>query len=113
MRDDLAATDFGRLAIRKLLLLWSPLVAGESALRNLIALISSGPVLVLGLWGTLQLRGRPESWLVGTLALSLSLVHMVFFVHTRFRLPIDAALIAPAAWMLERGWSRWRHGSRE
>ena len=106
-------TRFGRLAIRKLLLLWNPLVAGESALRNLIALISSGPVLVLGLWGTLQLRGRPESWLVGTLALSLSLVHMVFFVHTRFRLPIDAALIAPAAWMLERGWSRWRHGSRE
>ena len=101
---------FGRLAIRKFLRFWSPLVPEESLGRNLISLLSCGPVLALGLWGTFRRWGQPGAWIVGSLLLSLTLVHAVFFAHTRFRLPIDAALIGPAAWILERGWSRWRPG---
>lgn len=99
---------FGRLAVQKLLYLWSPLVPDESILRNLVSLFSCGPVLVLGLWGTWQRRGSPEAWAVGSLLLGLSLIHAVFFAHTRFRLPMDAALMGPAAWMLQRGWARFR-----
>ena len=103
---------FAHLVLRKFALFWSPLVAGESMGRNLLALFSCGPVLGLGLWGTWRLRKRPEGWIVATLALSLTVVHMIFFAHTRFRLPIDAALIAPAAWLLEQGVRRWWPGYR-
>ncbi|MBI2503621.1 MAG: glycosyltransferase family 39 protein [Candidatus Latescibacteria bacterium] len=97
---------FARLALLKLAYFWSPLVPDESILRNAISLCSCGPLLVLGLWGTWQLRRRPEAWAVGSLALGLALVHAIFFAHPRFRLPIDAALMGPAALMLERGWTR-------
>jgi len=103
---------FGRLAVRKLVYLWSPLVPEESILRNLVSALSCGPVLALGVWGTWRRRGRPEAWAIGSLMLGLSLVHAVFFAHTRFRLPIDAALLGPAAWMLQRGWSRFREKIR-
>ena len=99
---------FARLAMRKLLWLWSPLALGESVQRNLIALLSSGPLLVLGGWGLWKLRGRPEAWAAATLLLSLSLVHVVFFAHTRFRLPVDAALMGPAALILDGQLSGWR-----
>ena len=99
---------FARLAMRKLLWLWSPLALGESVQRNLIALLSSGPLLVLGGWGLWKLRGRPEAWAAATLLLSLSLVHVIFFAHTRFRLPVDAALMGPAAFILDGQLSRWR-----
>jgi 4-amino-4-deoxy-L-arabinose transferase-like glycosyltransferase len=104
---------FARLALHKFALFWSPLIAYDSMLHNLLALFSCGPLLGVGLWGTWRLRGRPEGWIVGTLALSLSVVHMIFFAHTRFRLPIDAALIAPAAWLLEQGVCRWWPGCRK
>jgi hypothetical protein len=29
---------------------------------------------------------------------------MIFFAHLRFRMPVEAALICPAAWMLVKGW---------
>lgn len=99
---------FGRLAFLKLAYFWSPLVPDESILRNVVSLCSCGPVLVLGLWGTWQLRGRPEAWAVGSLAVGLALVHALFFAHPRFRLPVDAALVGPVALMLERGWARLR-----
>ena len=102
----------GWLAARKLLLFWSPVQPDESRWRHLIALLSSGPLLVAGLWGTWRLRGRPEAWAVSTLALSLSLVHAVFFAHIRFRLPVDAALMAPASLLLVEGWRRWRRRGR-
>ena len=104
---------FARLALRKLFWLWSPLAPGESAQRNLIGLLTSGPLLVLGMWGTWRLRGRPEAWVAGSLLLSLSLVHMVFFAHTRFRLPADAALMGPAALILDRQPARRRRGGGE
>ena len=103
----------GWLAGRKLLLFWSPVQLDESRWRNLIALLSSGPLLVAGLWGTWRLRGRPEAWVIGTLALSLSLVHAVFFSHIRFRLPVDAALMVPASLLLQQAWCRWRRGAGE
>ncbi len=99
---------FAQLALRKLFWLWSPLAPGESAQRNLIALLSSAPLLILGMWGFWRLRGRPEAWVAGSLLLSLSLVHMVFFAHTRFRLPLDAALMGPAALILDHQVGRWR-----
>ena len=105
---------FAQLALRKLFWLWSPLALGESAQRNAIALLSSGPLLALGAWGMWRSRGRPEVWIAGSLLLSLSLVHVIFFAHTRFRLPADAALMGPAALVLERQLSRWwRRGGGE
>lgn len=95
---------FAGLAFRKLVVFWRPLVPEEPAFRNLVALFSCGPILALGLRGTFRLRGRWEAWVVGTLALSLSLVHAVFFSHIRFRLPVDAALMGPAAVMVVRWW---------
>ena len=101
---------FAKLAVRKLVWLWSPLVEGESAVRNLIAFFSCGPVLALGVWGTFRSRGCPEAWGVGSLLIALSVAHAVFFAHTRFRMPADAALMGPAAWMLARRWRQWRGG---
>jgi 4-amino-4-deoxy-L-arabinose transferase-like glycosyltransferase len=96
------------LAVRKLVLFWSPIVAGESALRNLVAVLSYLPVVGLGAWGTWQLRRHPVAWPVASLALSLSIVHALFFAHTRFRLPVDAALMVPAAWSITHLYSKWR-----
>jgi len=95
-----------KLAGRKLLLFWSPLVTGEDGWRDWIGLLSSGPLLALGLWGCWQLRGSASGWLIGSLLASLSLVHALFFAHTRFRLPIDAALVGPAALVLVERWRR-------
>ncbi|MDA0746825.1 MAG: glycosyltransferase family 39 protein [bacterium] len=94
------------LVIKKLAWFWAPVVPDESFFRNVVAFFSSGPLLVLGLWGVLRLRGRPEAWAVGTLALSLVVVHAFFFAHTRFRLPLDAALMAPAALWIVQAWNR-------
>lgn len=95
-----------KLAGGKLLLFWSPLVTGEDGWRGWIGLLSSGPLLALGLWGCWQQRGSASGWVVGSLLASLSLVHALFFTHTRFRLPIDAALVGPAALVLIGRWSR-------
>ena len=96
------------LGLRKLGLFWSPIVSGESPLRNLVAVLSYLPVVGLGAWGTWQLRGHPIAWPVAALALSLSIVHAFFFAHTRFRLPVDAALMVPAAWSINQLFSKWR-----
>jgi hypothetical protein len=88
------------LGLRKIALLWCPLPADESLLRQLVALATSAPLLLLGLLGLWRLRHEPVGWSALTLALALTLVHALFFAHTRFRLPIDAALIAPAACLL-------------
>jgi len=95
-----------QLAGRKLFLFWSPLVTGEDGWRGWIGLLSSGPLLALGLWGCWQLRGSAGGWMVGSLLVSLSLVHALFFAHTRFRLPIDTALIGPAALALVEHWKK-------
>jgi len=99
------------LSVRKIALLWSPYLPGESAFRSIVSVLSCGPVLCLGLWGLVQLRGRPEAWAIGSLVVSLSLVHALFFAHARFRLPIDVALMGPAAWTLAAGWGRWVRGT--
>ena len=94
------------LGLHKVLLLWSPTVTGESGWRNGLALLSSGPLLLLGLAGMWQLRGSAAGWIVASLVLSLTAVHILIFSHTRFRLPIDAALMGPAALSLVEVWRR-------
>ena len=73
----------------------------------LLGLATTGPLLALGCTGAWQRRHRTEVWHLLSLALALSLVHMIFFSHTRFRLPVDVALIAPAAFGLIELWKRW------
>lgn len=97
-----------RLGLCKLALFWSPIVPGETPLRNLAAVLSYLPVVGLGAWGTWQLRRHPLAWPVTALALSLSLVHALFFAHTRFRLPMDGLLIVPAAWSINHLFNKWR-----
>ena len=92
------------LALRKTVHFWSPLAAGESPLRNAIALLSCGPVLILGLWGMGRLQERPALWLIASLGLGMTAVHALFFAHIRFRLPLDAALMLPAAQVLVDAW---------
>ncbi len=89
-----------RLAAKKVVLLWSPLLPDASPLHFFAALLTSGPVLLMGMLGLWQLRGDALAWSAASLAIALTCVHALFFAHTRFRLPIDLALIAPAAcWM--------------
>ena len=88
------------LGVRKIILLWSPVPAGEAFGRQIISLVSSGPLLLFGLWAAWRQRGAPVGWGALTLALALTFVHALFFAHTRFRLPIDLALIAPVACLL-------------
>ena len=87
------------LSIDKLLYFWCPWVPGEPPLYNAIAVLSCTPLLILGLAGTFIQRHRPEGLALILLIICMSLLHMVFFAHTRFRLPIDAVLCAPAAWI--------------
>ena len=61
---------------------------------------------LLGLAGMWQLRGSAAGWIVASLVLSLTAVHILIFSHTRFRLPIDAALMGPAALSLVEVWRR-------
>ena len=100
------------LSARKFILFWNPYVQEGSLLRSIVGLISSGPLLLLGLAGLWQLRSRSEVWGIATLALAMTLVHMIFFAHVRFRLPVDAALTAPAAWLLHQKYRRWQGGSK-
>ena len=95
------------LAMRKFFIFWSPLPNEDSPLLAAVGLLSTGPLIVLGWVGAWRLRDRPGIWNVVTLATALTLVHMIFFAHARFRLPVDAALIAPAAFTLNQLWDRW------
>jgi hypothetical protein len=95
-----------RLGLLKLAWFWGPLIPGESLPRSLAGSALYLPVLVLGMLGILRLRGTAVAWSVLSLALALSLVHALFFAHTRFRFPIDAALMAPAGWLAGRVWRR-------
>ena len=94
------------LAGRKLVLFWNPWVTGGGGWIGWIGLLTSGPLLALGLWGWWTLRGSTAGWAVGSLLLCLSLVHALIFAHTRFRLPIDAALVGPAALALSQLWDK-------
>ncbi|MYC12498.1 MAG: glycosyltransferase family 39 protein [Gemmatimonadetes bacterium] len=87
------------LSIDKLLYFWCPWVPGEPPLYNAIAVLSCTPLLTLGLAGTFIQRQRSEGLALILLIICMSLLHMVFFAHTRFRLPVDAVLCAPAAWV--------------
>ena len=87
------------LSIDKLLYFWCPWVPGEPPLYNAIAALSCTPLLILGLIGTLSQRHKPEGLALIILIICMSLLHMVFFAHTRFRLPLDAILCVPAAWV--------------
>jgi len=93
-RDPLRALG---LAGRKVLLLWNPLLPGTAWPQQLVAALASLPLLVLGAMGLWMLRAQSLAWSAAALALALTLVHAVFFAHARFRLPIDMALVAPAA----------------
>lgn len=96
------------LIIDKLLYYWCPWVPGEPPLYNAIAVLSCTPLLILGLIGTLSLRQSPEGLVLILLIICMSLLHMVFFAHTRFRLPIDAVLCVPAAWICRQWINRMR-----
>ena len=87
------------LSIDKLLYFWCPWVPGEPLLYNAIAVLSCTPLLILGLIGAFSQRHRPEGLALILLIICMSLLHMVFFSHVRFRLPIDAVLCAPSAWI--------------
>ncbi len=97
-----------QLAIRKIVELWSPRVTGTRGWLAVAGALSTGPVIVLGLGGLWQVRRTHTGLVVGSLALALTLVHALIFANTRFRLPVDAALLAPAALMAQRLWRRWR-----
>jgi len=96
------------LAARKAWILWSPAVTGAAGWPLAVGVASATPVLVLGLVGVLQYRHTPVGVAVGTLAGALTLVHALVFAHTRFRLPVDAALMGPAAAVLVRVVARAR-----
>ncbi len=85
------------LGMNKLLYFWCPWVLGESLLYNLAAALFCVPVLLLGLVGTFERRHTPEGLGLVLLVICMSILHVVFFPHTRFRLPVDALLCAPAA----------------
>lgn len=89
-----------RLCIDKLFYFWCPWVPGESPVRTVVAALSCGPVLLLGLAGAYCQRRTVAGMGIVSLVICMSALHMVFFAHTRFRLPIDAILCAPAAWVL-------------
>ena len=86
-----------RLSIDKLFYFWCPWVPGESPVRTVVAALSCGPVLLLGLAGAYCQRRTVAGMGIVSLVICMSALHMVFFAHTRFRLPIDAILCAPAA----------------
>ncbi len=92
------------LAARKALLLWNPLLPGAAWPQQLVGALFSLPLLSLGLLGLWELRAQPLAQAVAALLLALTLVHAVFFAHARFRLPIDMALVAPAACWLAAHW---------
>lgn len=98
---------FAGLCLRKMFCFWSPVAPGESIFRNVVALGTSGPLLFLGIVGAVRLRQRPEGSAICLLMIAMSILHILFFAHTRFRLPIDAALCLSAAWMID-GWWRTR-----
>ncbi len=98
------------LALLKTAHFWNPMAVGESPLRQAVSLLSCGPVLILGLWGLSRLAGQPAFWLIASLALSMTAIHALFFAHIRFRLPLDAAFMLPAAQVLV-GWWRARGSS--
>jgi hypothetical protein len=82
---------------RKLLHLWSPFTYREGRGLNLFSLAVIAPVLVLGLWGAIHHRHQPIGWLALSLAITISLVHTITYAEGRFRLPVDFALLVPAA----------------
>lgn len=89
-----------RLSIDKLFYFWCPWVPGESLVRTVVAALSCGPVLLLGLAGAYCQRRTVAGMGIVLLVICMSALHMVFFAHTRFRLPVDAVLCASAAWVL-------------
>lgn len=97
------------LAARKVLLLWNPLLPGAEWPQQLMSLMTALPLSLLGLCGLWQLRADPLAAMTASLLVALTLVHAVFFAHARFRLPIDMALIAPAAYWLA---AHWQWGKR-
>lgn len=93
-----------KLALRKVVRFWNPWVTDARGWQAAVGLVSAGPVIVLGLWGLWKLRRTPAGIVVASLVVALTLVHALVFAHTRFRLPVDAALLAPAALMVQRLW---------
>ena len=89
-----------RLCIDKLFYFWCPWAPGESPVRTVVAALSCGPVLLLGLAGAYCQRRTVAGMGIVLLVICMSALHMVFFAHTRFRLPVDAVLCASAAWVL-------------
>lgn len=100
------------LGLYKMFHFWSPFIPGESLFRNAVSILTSGPLLFLGIIGAVRLRHRPEGAAICLLILAMSILHILFFAHTRFRLPIDAALCVSAAWLIDHTWRTWRirHG---
>lgn len=86
-----------RLAWAKLLAFWGFYPEDAGRMEKWIGLCSYGPVLGLALWGMYVGRDRWRDGLLFYLFFAaFSLVHMVFFGHVRFRLPMDPFLIVLA-----------------
>ena len=88
---------FVRMGIVKVLILWNPLIEDGSWLERLVILITSGPLLFVGMLGVWKFRNFSPIWSTIVFILGLTIVHAIFFSHVRFRLPIDLVLIVPAA----------------
>jgi len=86
-----------RLAWAKVRAFWGFYPEDAGRAEKWIGLCSYGPVLGLALWGTYVGRDRWRDELLFYLFFAaFSLVHMIFFGHVRFRLPMDPFLIVLA-----------------
>jgi len=85
------------LFVQKLGHLWNPFVPGGRPLQHLGSLVLIAPLLGLGLWSAVDRRREPLGWLALTAAVAFSLVHGLLYSEGRFRLPVDFALLVPAA----------------
>ena len=98
------------LSARKVLEFWSPKpdavtggLANGGAARDLIAILSYTPVLLLAIVGMMLLARQTRRLLpVYAYLLTFTAVYAVFLPTTRYRLPLDFFLIIFAAYTLKR-----------
>jgi hypothetical protein len=78
--------------------LWGPWVGGEG--RSWVSRFVVGwrlPLLLLGLGGLAKNRREPMAWLFAFPVICLTGVHVLFFGHPRFILPVEPLLVVLAS----------------
>ncbi|PKN00412.1 MAG: hypothetical protein CVU78_01300 [Elusimicrobia bacterium HGW-Elusimicrobia-2] len=82
---------------------WRAYPATKSGFQKLSALVTSGPVLFLGLAGMLLSAGLwKKTMLLIALIFTFNAAHMVFLCTLRYRIPIDPFFMIFAAFTVER-----------